>query len=302
MRSYRGVSHPNSNACKFTPAGGKLTVTTKLVIPGQPSKTEQDEDDDFDRPARSQEFLSPQGPHDGGPSQNGDGNGAMPEDMPRLSATHLTQHNVLHSKPAPPLEWIVVRIEVSDTGCGIRPKDMVQSKLFCQCYRVSPECEASADVSFAAAFNQTEQGRLQGGKGTGLGLALVRQIVKLSGGRLGVQSKVGEGSTFWVELRTYIFMRNGDSNLSSHHTALGVGNKAIPALTSPMDLEEDEYSSPRQAVYSNTKDVAFKDIARDGETNVRSSSQFNQSHSSAALHSIMEQGTSIPLGCSHCAY
>ena len=42
---------------------------------------------------------------------------------------------------------------------------------------------------------------LAGGKGTGLGLALVRQIVKLSGGRLGVQSKVNEGSTFWVELR-----------------------------------------------------------------------------------------------------
>jgi osomolarity two-component system, sensor histidine kinase SLN1 len=52
-----------------------------------------------------------------------------------------------------------------------------------------------------APFNQTEQGRQQGGKGTGLGLALVRQIVKLSGGRLGVQSKVGQGSTFWVELR-----------------------------------------------------------------------------------------------------
>ena len=40
-----------------------------------------------------------------------------------------------------------------------------------------------------------------GGKGTGLGLALVRQIVKLSGGRLGVQSRVGQGSMFWVELR-----------------------------------------------------------------------------------------------------
>jgi osomolarity two-component system sensor histidine kinase SLN1 len=43
--------------------------------------------------------------------------------------------------------------------------------------------------------------RNSGGKGTGLGLALVRQIVKLSGGRLGVRSKVGHGSTFWVELR-----------------------------------------------------------------------------------------------------
>ena len=55
----------------------------------------------------------------------------------------------------------------------------------------------------SAAFNQTEMGRQQGGKGTGLGLALVRQIVKRSGGRLGVRSKVNEGSTFWVELREY---------------------------------------------------------------------------------------------------
>lgn len=56
---------------------------------------------------------------------------------------------------------------------------------------------------FVAAFNQTEQGRLQGGKGTGLGLALVRHIVSLSGGRLGVKSKIGAGSTFWVELRMF---------------------------------------------------------------------------------------------------
>lgn len=55
----------------------------------------------------------------------------MSEKKQGLSATLLTQHDVLHSKP-PPLEWIVVRIEVTDTGSGIRSKDMAQSKLFCE--------------------------------------------------------------------------------------------------------------------------------------------------------------------------
>lgn len=83
---------------------------------------------DEERLDDSDDFLSPHGPRVGS-----NGNGHPSDGMPRLSATHLTQHNVLHSKPAPPLDWIVVRIEVTDTGCGIRSKDMVQSKLFCEC-------------------------------------------------------------------------------------------------------------------------------------------------------------------------
>ncbi|KAI8995219.1 hypothetical protein BD414DRAFT_234700 [Trametes punicea] len=265
------ITNLASNACKFTPAGGKLTITTRLVIPQPPGKDNQEDEDDHEvhhdsgsggghDQEKGGDYLSPSPPRSGpngtpgARAENGNGHPAAAEGPPQLSATHLTQHNVLHSKPAPPLEWIVVRIEVKDTGCGIRPKDMVQSKLF-------------------SAFNQTEQGRLQGGKGTGLGLALVRQIVKLSGGRLGVQSKVGEGSTFWVEL------------------PLGVGNKALPALNSPSDMDEDEYASPRQAVYSSTRDVAPKaNLNRDGSANVRSVYQFSQSYSSSALHSIMEQG------------
>jgi osomolarity two-component system, sensor histidine kinase SLN1 len=78
-------------------------------------------------------------------------------------------------------EKIGVRIEIEDTGPGLKKQDIMGDRLF------SP-------------FIQTERGLEQGGKGTGLGLALVRQIVKLSGGRLGVKSKVGVGSTFWVEL------------------------------------------------------------------------------------------------------
>jgi len=98
-----------------------------------------------------------------------------------------------------PVKRIVVRIEVSDTGHGIPPSEMAQGKLFCGL--LHRDCDERLSFFFAAAFNQTERGRQQGGKGTGLGLALVRQIVKLSGGRLGVRSKVGQGSTFWVELR-----------------------------------------------------------------------------------------------------
>ncbi|TFK80701.1 hypothetical protein K466DRAFT_605115 [Polyporus arcularius HHB13444] len=223
------ITNLASNACKFTPTGGKLTIRTKLVIPEwlakkEEGEEEEEEEDDEEAGRHSDERRpSPQATHS---------NGSAGSDFHHtLSQSHLTQHNTLHSKPAPPLEWIVVRIEVTDTGCGIRPKDIVQSKLF-------------------SAFNQTEQGRLQGGKGTGLGLALVRQIVKLSGGRLGVQSKVGEGSTFWVEM------------------PLGVGNKALPALDSPTDLDEDEFGSPRQA---------------------------GQSYSSSALHSIMEQGGMVEI-------
>lgn len=77
---------------------------------------------------------------------------------------------------------LVVRIEVVDNGVGISPADVIERRLF------SP-------------YAQAGMGRLQGGSGSGLGLSLVRRIVKLMGGRMGVESLVGAGTTFWVELR-----------------------------------------------------------------------------------------------------
>ncbi|KAJ3994080.1 hypothetical protein F5050DRAFT_1576353 [Lentinula boryana] len=138
-----------SNACKFTPEGGLVTVKTKLLTPS------------IDSPATTQ-------------TEKND-----PASREKLSASRLAQHDYDHANDDN--ETIVVRVEVSDTGCGIEKSELVGSKLF-------------------SAFNQTERGKQQGGKGTGLGLALVRNIVKLSGGRLGVKSQFNQGSTFWVEI------------------------------------------------------------------------------------------------------
>jgi signal transduction histidine kinase len=74
-----------------------------------------------------------------------------------------------------------LRICVSDTGVGIAPED--QAKIF-------------------SKFEQVRSARqsVKGPKGTGLGLAISRSLIELHGGTLGVQSRLGEGSTFYFSL------------------------------------------------------------------------------------------------------
>jgi signal transduction histidine kinase/CheY-like chemotaxis protein len=82
----------------------------------------------------------------------------------------------------------VVRVSVRDEGIGIAEAD--QPRIFEKFFRVD-----SSDTR--------EIG------GTGLGLALSREIVEAHGGRMGFESTLGVGSTFWFELPSLASLGDG---------------------------------------------------------------------------------------------
>ncbi|OCF42763.1 two-component system sensor protein [Kwoniella heveanensis CBS 569] len=161
MRLRQVASNLVSNSIKFTDTGS-VKIVTKLLYPRLEPTPAMEIDDPLRQAAMN---LQKQ------------------QEIEQIERSErlATESTLDREEEKKRIQKVVVRVEVHDTGVGLRKQDVIDNRLF------SP-------------YVQTEIGRRQGGKGSGLGLALVRQIVKLSNGRLGVESEFGKGSMFWFEL------------------------------------------------------------------------------------------------------
>jgi PAS domain S-box-containing protein len=97
-----------------------------------------------------------------------------------------------------------IRISVKDSGHGLTPDQLAQ--LF-------------------QPFNRLGQ-ETSNEEGTGIGLVVCKRLIELMGGVIGVESSVGQGSTFWFEL-----------NLTAARQSSAINTKSAAAASKPVDAE-----------------------------------------------------------------
>jgi PAS domain S-box-containing protein len=105
-----------------------------------------------------------------------------------------------------------IRICVEDSGQGLAPEQIAQ--LFQPFNRLGQE-------------NNTEEG-------TGIGLVMTKRLIELMGGKIGLESTVAEGSTFWIDI-------------PSSNTASTIIYKTTPSTLEKLHAEEN--ASTRKLLY-----------------------------------------------------
>jgi len=106
-------------------------------------------------------------------------------------------------------------INIIDTGIGISAEG--KQKLF-------------------KAFSQTSSSTTRTHGGTGLGLLISKDLAKLMGGEIGVDSEIGKGSTFWVHIPTFETEPIQQANKKDVQNNSGENTKSLKVLVAEDNL------------------------------------------------------------------
>ncbi|MES2733038.1 MAG: ATP-binding protein [Bacteroidota bacterium] len=140
-----------------------------------------------------------------------------------------------------------LELRVQDTGCGIPPSEIPY--LFSRFHRV------------AHAKGRTHEG-------SGIGLAMVAELVKLHSGTIQVDSTLGEGTTFLISIPT------GKSHLSANQISeedahLVPSLNALPNLLEELNTFNQETSLPKEVASSATNEAKATILLADDNADMR---------------------------------
>ena len=123
----------------------------------------------------------------------------------------------------------VIRFDIKDTGIGIDKKSL---------------------LSVFDDFTQVGKAAIRHINGTGLGTTISKELVELMGGKIGVESELDQGSTFWFELPFTILpnvsLTVNDSDLLI--MATDTTKKSVQSFLRTWDLSADFAKSPVQTL------------------------------------------------------